>query len=328
MRRRKFLQTAAGAIGSLAFPGPRFANATRMVPYSSGSASSSAPQAGRTLHVLGVPLRSGSLYPGNENDAQAYRDAKLVARLQAADCRVIDDGDVAIPSYLPHHSIPPIRSWPGPRIAWECVRDHVTLILQQPGQVPLLIGCDCSVVVGTTEALQREHGQDLHVIYVDGDFDDAPPRSDLSHSAASCAVWLLTNESPFCVGKPLRPAQVTVVGWSSPSLSRQPGPPSVSLAEIRRSSPRESAARILDAIPASASILVHLDIDVFQKQELPAAYFPHEQGLTLAEGRELLTVLLKDPRIRIIEISEYATLRDLDQRSINKLVGLLSATLN
>jgi arginase len=327
MRRRNFLQTAAGAIGSLAFPGPRFANATRMVPYSSGSASSSAPQAGRTLHVLGVPLRSGSLYPGNENDAQAYRDAKLVARLQTADRRVMDDGDVAIPSYLPHHSIPPIRSWPGPRIAWECVRDHVTLILQQPGQVPLLIGCDCSVVVGTTEALQREYGQDLHVIYVDGDFDDAPPRADLSHSAASCAVWLLTNESPFCVGKPLRPAQVTVVGWSSPSQSTQPGPPSVSLAEIRHSSPRESAARILDAIPASASILVHLDIDVFQKQELPAAYFPHEQGLTLAEGRELLTVLLKDPRIRIIEISEYATLRDLDQRNINKLVDLLSATL-
>jgi hypothetical protein len=36
---------------------------------------------------------------------------------------------------------------------------------------------------------------------------------------------------------------------------------------------------------------------------------------------------LKDPRIRIIEISEYATLRDLDQRNINKLVDLLSATL-
>jgi arginase len=101
----------------------------------------------------------------------------------------------------------------------------------------------------------------------------------------------------------------------------------VSLAEIRRSSPRESAARILDAIPASASILVHLDIDVFQKQELPAAYFLHEQGLTLAEGGELLAVLLRDPRIRIIEISEYASLRDLDQRNINKLVDLLSATL-
>jgi hypothetical protein len=75
----------------------------------------------RTYHILGIPLRTGSLYPGNENDAQAYRDAQLLARLRAAGCRAVDDGDAAIPSYLPHHAIPPIRSWPGPRIAWDCV---------------------------------------------------------------------------------------------------------------------------------------------------------------------------------------------------------------
>src|SRR4029453_11372629 len=37
-----------------------------------------------TYHLLGVPLRTGSLYPGRENDAQAYRDARIVQRLQAA----------------------------------------------------------------------------------------------------------------------------------------------------------------------------------------------------------------------------------------------------
>ena len=106
-----------------------------------------------TYRVLGVPLRTGSLYPGSENDAQAYRDAQLLARLSEAGCQAIDDGDVAIPSYLPHHAIPPIRSWPGPRIAWDCVSARVTPLLDQPGHVPLLIGCDCSVVVGTTQAL-------------------------------------------------------------------------------------------------------------------------------------------------------------------------------
>jgi arginase len=75
----------------------------------------------RSYHVLGVPLRTGSLYPGSENDAQAYRDVQLLPRLQAAGCKAIDDGDVMVPSYLPHHAIPPIRSWPGPRIAWDCV---------------------------------------------------------------------------------------------------------------------------------------------------------------------------------------------------------------
>ena len=59
-------------------------------------------QAERTYHILGVPLRTGSLYPGNENDAQAYREVQLLARLQAVGCHALDEGDVAIPSYLPY----------------------------------------------------------------------------------------------------------------------------------------------------------------------------------------------------------------------------------
>ncbi len=281
-----------------------------------------------TYHVLGVPLRSGSLYPGNENDAQAYREAQLLARLQAAGCKAIDEGDVAIPSFLPHHSIPPIRSWPGPRIAWECVRDRIEPYSRQPLHVPLLIGCDCSVVVGTTQALMGASAENIHVLYVDGDFDDAAPDARHCQSAASCAVWLLTHESPFWSSPPLRPSQVTLMGWSNPSRSmKQAGIGSMSLAQIRRSGIAHAARQTLEAIPAAASILLHFDIDVFQKQALPAAYFPHPEGLSLAEGKELLGVLLKDPRIRIIEVSEYAALRDLNRTYASTLVDLLSEGL-
>src|SRR6516162_9168989 len=169
----------------------------------------------RTFHVFGVPLRSGSLLPGNENDAQAYRDVHLPARLQAVGCRVVDDGDVAIPSYLPHHSIPPIRSWPAPRIAWECVTARVAPLLNQPMQVPLLIGCDCSVVIGTAAALIAASSPEIHVLYIDGDFDDAAPEPGRCQSAASCAVWLLTHDSPFWIGPPLHPSQVSVIGWTN-----------------------------------------------------------------------------------------------------------------
>jgi arginase len=281
----------------------------------------------RTYHVLGVPLRTGSLYPGNENDAQAYRDVQLLARMQAAGCKAVDDGDVPIPSYLPHHSIPPIRSWPGPRIAWDCVGERVLPYLKEPGQVPLLIGCDCSVVVGTTQALLRASWEKVHVLYIDGDFDDAPPDPERSQSAASLAVWFLTHASPFWTGPPLQSSQVTVVGWSNPSRSDQTGMGSISLADIRRSGPQQAARKALAAIPNSARVLLHFDVDVFQKQEMAAAYFPHPEGLTLSEGSELFGVLVKDPRIRIVEVSEYATLRDLDRHWVNKLVDLLVAGL-
>ncbi len=280
----------------------------------------------RSYHVLGVPLRTGSLYPGSENDAQAYRDAGLVPRLQRAGRRAVDDGDVAIPSYLPHHTIPPIRSWPGPRIAWDCASERVAPYLAQPGAVPLLVGCDCSIVVGTAQALMRGAGEDVHILYVDGDFDDAEPDPTRCQSAAAAAVWLLTRRSPFWAGPPLRPSQVTVMGWSSPSASASETR-SVSLADVRRAGPREAAQRTLDAIPPSTSILVHFDVDVLQKDEMPAAYFPHAEGFRLTEAAELLEVIMADPRIRLVEVSEYASLRDLDHRHAAALVDLLARAL-
>jgi arginase len=311
MERREFLICTAAVVGTQLFAGRARGQGKAAV----GSE--------RTYRVLGVPLRAGSLLPGNENDAQAYREVQLLARLQAAGCKAVDEGDVAIPSYLPHHSIPPIRNWPAPRIAWECVSERVAPILQEPGQVPLLIGCDCSVVIGTAQALMHAAGREVHVLYIDGDFDDAAPEPGRSQSAASCAVWLLTHESPFWAGPTLRPAQVSVIGWSDPSQSGRSGVGSISLADVRRLGARETARQVLKAVPASSPILLHFDIDVLQRWEMPAAYFPHVEGLSLSEATELLSVLLRDPRIRILEVSEYASLRDLDRDYVKKLVDLL-----
>jgi arginase family enzyme len=167
----------------------------------------------------------------------------------------------------------------------------------------------------------------VHVLYVDGDFDDAAPDPGRCQSAAALAVWLLTHGAPFWAGPPLTPAQVTVVGWSAPSQSRQPGMGSLSLAEVRRVGPREAARQALAGVAASAGIVLHLDVDVFGRRDVPAAYFPHAEGLSLAEGRELLGVLLRDPRVRVVEVAEYAALRDLDQRSAGALVDLLVESL-
>jgi arginase len=289
-------------------------------PVTDASVGGSAP----VYVILGVPFRTGSLYPGNENDAQAYREANLVGRLTAAGCKAVDAGDLPIPSYLPHHSVPPIRSWPGPRIVWDIVTEKVTETLRQPGQIPLLIGCDCSVIVGTANAL-RTTSPEVHVIYIDGDFDDAAPASTRCQSAASCATWFLTHDSAFASSPALKPSQVSQVGWTRPSQTEQAG--SFSLADVRRIGPRRLALEVLAAVPASAAILLHLDIDVFRSGDLAAAYFPHAEGLSLNEGTELLGVFLRDARVRVIEVSEYATLRDHEGESLHKIIDMFVQTL-
>jgi arginase family enzyme len=263
----------------------------------------------------------------SENDAQSYRDANLLNRLESVGCRVFDEGDISIPSYLPHHDIPPIKNWPGPRIVWDCIGEHITPLLQQPGHIPLLIGADCSIVVGTTQALMRVRGENVHLVYIDGDIDGTAPDAGRCHSAAAMALWLTTQDSPFRIGPSLKPSQVTIIGWTVDLQSTPLGLQTWSLADVRRSSPDEVAQQVLQAIPASASILVHFDIDVINKMEMPAAYFPHIDGLHLDECRELLSTLLADDRVQLIEVTEYATLRDIDQTAIIKIIDLLTAVL-
>jgi arginase family enzyme len=118
-----------------------------------------------------------------------------------------------------------------------------------------------------------------------------------------------------------------VLGASGLPESKLPGLGSLSLAEVRRLGPRQAARQALAAIPPSAAILLHLDLDVIQQSDLPAAYFPHQEGLSWAEARELLGGLFGDPRLRLIEVAEYASLRDLDQRSVDKLIDLLAVVL-
>lgn len=190
-----------------------------------------------------------------------------------------------------------------------------------------MIGCDCSIVVGTVQALSNAGSKSVHVLYFDGDFDDAAPEPQVCNSAASFATWFLTHSSPFWSGPLLNHSQLTVVGWTVGSKARGSQSASISLAEIRGTGVSRSATRILECIPSSADILIHLDIDVLAKQEMPAAYFPHRDGLTLAECAELLGPLARDSRVRLIEISEYAALRDINGNHMQALITLLTRAL-
>src|ERR1700678_3838886 len=104
------------------------------------------------------------------------------------------------------------------------VSERATPNVGQRGQIPLLVGCDCSVVLGATQALKRVAGDEVHVLYVDGDFDD--DNQDTSHCKSAAA---------------LRPSQVTVIGWSNASQST----------DVRRLGAEEAARQALASVPGT-----------------------------------------------------------------------------
>ena len=133
----------------------------------------------------------------------------------------------------------------------------------------------------------------------------------------------ITEPSPFRDGVPLPPANVHVVGNSRPAERPQSGIRTVPLDELRRLGARATAEQVLSAIPASANLLLHFDVDVFHLDAMPAMYFPHDDGLTIDEGRTLFSAIARDRRLRLIEVSEYASVRDFDRRAARALVDMI-----
>jgi len=120
--------------------------------------------------------------PRNENDASLIADVHLLEPLRAAAVRRSTTAMLRSP-VSSHHSIPSIRVGPGrgshgPRQRTGHPLPSETLA----GTVAHR--CDCSVVVGTTQALTGVSGKAFMAPTIDGDFDDAAPdagRSQVGH---------------------------------------------------------------------------------------------------------------------------------------------------
>jgi hypothetical protein len=134
-------------------------------------------------------------------------------------------------SELLYHSAPPIRHWPMPRLVWEAARERLRPLLEQ-GLVPLVLGGDCSIIVGVAQALADVvDPQVVHVLYLDGHIDAEAPCADACVGAGAMGLGIATAPSPFWPGPILSPSAITAIG-----CIRQIHPqiPHITLAEVRQ----------------------------------------------------------------------------------------------
>lgn len=281
----------------------------------------SAPQT-RRYRLIGVPSAAGSLFTGPERAAAAFRESPLHARLDQAGVPWADGGDLLIPSYLPRHDVPPVRNWPSPRVVWEIVAPAVRSAYQD-NEIPLLVGGDCSVVVGSVSGLVSID-EPLHVICIDGHVDGVAPDTYRCVGAAGMGLWFATQRSHLWDAS-LEPSDVTVIGCTDRQGVTSPF--AVFDALEVAGDPVRATQAALDGVPQEARILVHFDVDVLSASIMPAAYSPNEQGLPLEAVAAVLGLVLRDTRVAAIEVTEYVPHKDEGDRCLTRIVNLLADAL-
>jgi arginase len=279
------------------------------------------------IKVKGIPHFTGAFVSGTELSPDALRKAGIVEQLREKGMEVEDLGNLKLPDYLPRHNIPPVRNWPAPRMLWDLLEKEAVEWFG-PDDFLLMLGGDCSLIVGTAMAHQRLHGELAYLLVIDGHLDAVTPSASRCIGAAGMGLWFLLQDQGVWVERSGWTAdRVKLVGCQKiPGKSY--GVEIVTLDQLQVHDLEQAISAVLNDIPVEAKILVHFDVDVMNRDAMPAAYSPSETGLCMEETQRLLTQVLLDPRVVGMEVTEFSALRDTDGEQAQKLVQLIVQALS
>jgi arginase family enzyme len=282
------------------------------------------------ITLLGIPTHYGGHVSGPELTPNALRRVGLVEAFNKQNILINDLGNVALPEFLPNHIMPPILNYPSPRVVWDKTNKHL-IDNDTLDSFLLVLGGDCSIVVGTTTYLSNKYGEDLHIVFVDAHVDNFKPKNDLRVGAATMGIWLLSNENMFWPKpKQIEYSNFTVIGCHDfdtlPVSVEQIS--TIPLEQLRKEGIIQSIKNFKNQLPQNKKIFVHFDVDVIREEEMQAAYFPSKDGLTFAECSLLLHELLADKRIIGLEVTEFSPLKDITGNLTLKIANLLTDSIS
>jgi arginase len=287
------------------------------------------------IAVFGVPSAAGASKPGTERAPFALREAGLLPALRALGPPVVNLSDL---------SLFPYRDDAGRARNAEVVACAARAAADEMGRAlaegfTVVLGGDCSLVVGTVAGARAALGLPVGLVYLDANADLNTPETTTSGLLSGMALALALGRGPEAVvsagGVPpaVRPEHVALIGFREldPGEQRPLGDLGLALpaAAARRLGMRTAAALALDGVGnEDGPILVHLDVDVVDPLEMPAkAVITDGLALSLAEVSDLVTAFLASPRVVAIEVVEYDPSADGDGVHARKIVDLLARAL-
>jgi arginase len=187
------------------------------------------------------------------------------------------------------------------------------------GDVPLVLGGDCSVLLGGALALRRRAAAGL--LFLDGHADFYQPSAEPSGEAASMDLALATGYGPPTVGDlegraPLIRAEDTViVGYRDAEEQTRDGSQplpdallALDLAAVRAAGARAAAERALVHLTrpdAPDRFWIHVDADVLHDTVMPAVDYRQPDGLFADELTTILAAAIATGRVAGVDVTIY-----------------------
>ena len=291
------------------------------------------------LAVLGVSSSIGARNTGTENAPRALRSAGLLARLRASGHEVRDAGDQEprpyVPDVNPAHR--KLKNLDGLLPVLKTLASRVEAVLGEE-RVPLVLGGDCTVALGSLAGAVRVHGE-MGLVYLDRDAELNTPRTTPSGIADGMVIAHLLGRGEPALARLererplLRPGKLALLGVER--LDPQEVQFYEALPSLRISGPEmwqlggaKTAEEVLSRLAAGDErFWIHCDLDVLDGGEMPAVDFPAPGGVGLVQMRILLTHLTTSNGFTGLEVTNFNPDKDPDGEAARRVVDLLAESL-
>jgi len=291
----------------------------------------------RKVSVLGAPLDLGTERRGVDMGPSALRYSGLDERLEGIGVKVEDLGNVEaeMPEIAPIE-LEKARFLPAILATCSSIAGRVRDIAQEDGSLPLVLGGDHSIAMGTIAGLHAVYGQG-GVLWIDahGDLNrpETSPTGNVHGMPLAAALGACGFELEGFAPAPWVDAErVALVGVRSldpgeKELVRDLGLTVLTMADIDR---RGIAGVMHDAmrtVDGPGYVHVSLDVDVCDPEIAPGVGTPVRGGLSYREAHLAMELLAEWDRLTSLEVVEVNPILDHAGETGQLAVELVASAL-
>lgn len=293
------------------------------------------------IAIIGAPMDLGAGRRGVDMGPSALRLAGLAARLQSLGYEVRDLGNVPV-AQPEATNAGPERARFLPEIAQTCTRlGEMAYGAVKRGDLPLVLGGDHSIAVGTVAGVARAHRENngkIGLIWIDAHADmntpDTSPSGNVHGMPLACCIGKgppeLTNLFDFA--PKVDPRNVAIVGLRDVDRTEVPyvrdaGVAAFTMREIDERGLRSVMSEAIErASEGTSGFHVSFDMDSVDPREAPGVGTPVRGGLTYREAHLAMEILCDCGKVAGMEIVEVNPVLDIaNQTAILGVELVLSA---
>jgi arginase len=293
--------------------------------------------AARSVAVIGAALDLGSGRRGVEMGPSAIRYGGLVARLQELGVRVVDLGNVPAPVAEATAEGDDRLRYLEPILATcERVADRVVHAVQD-GQMPLVLGGDHSIALGTLGGLARARGPG-GVLWIDAHADmntsETTPSGNVHGMALAAALGIAGPEFsrdawPLPAVEPGRAALIGIrsLDQGERDLLGRLDAKVWTMTDLDRMGVETVMNAAVEHVSDGTPVHVSFDMDVVDPEVAPGVGTPVRGGLSYREAHLVMELIAESGLLTSLEVVEVNPVLDTANRTGEMAVELIASAL-